>query len=198
MKIYISLYFLLVAQWCTAQQPFKDDKNAHTRTIFEGKASILLPDEFSYGRQVFLADSEVLDAASYSDRKRHRNIYCSIYRNEVSQEKLYEHYIGVKTMYTDEYVVVLKDEFVADGDNSYFFYECRLKDELYRKPGQPVYEIEDTAVTGMVIPNYFCFYFFLQNGVLSEIIADYQGDIEGLEDYRRLSRQIIHSYKLIE
>lgn len=197
------MYLIFILLWACqppgiAQKPFADGKTIHTRSILDGKATILLPDDFSYGRPITIIDNkEIPHATSYSDRNMYRNIYCSINKNKLSQETLYEHYMNIKSMYSDKYLVVLKDEFVADGDNSYFYYECRLKDELYRKAGEPTYEINDTAFTGVIVPNYFCFYHFLKDGQAINMAADYQGDIDGLEDFRGLWQQIKNSFTLV-
>lgn len=197
MRYILMACFLMTACWCNAQAPFADGKNIHTRTILGGKATMLLPDDFSYGRpMVEIGESEYLAQASYGSSDHDKNIYCSIHKNEISEEELYEHYNGIKSMYSDKYVVVLKDEFVANGDNSYFYYECQLTDDLYRQPGEPAYEINDTALTGVIVPNYFCFYHFLQDGKGVYIATDYQGSMEGLEDFRRLWQQISNSFKL--
>lgn len=199
MKYYLSLCLFLSAYWCCAQQPFADGKNIHTRTILDGMATILLPDNFSYGRPMeTIGESEYRTTASYGSRNHEKNIYCSIHKNEVSEEELYEHYNGIKSMYSDKYVVVLRDEFVAIGNNSYFYYECRLKDELYREEGEPAYEINDTANAGVIVPNYFCFYHFLQDGKAAYIATDYQGGMEGLEDFRRLWQQMKNSFALVK
>lgn len=197
MRYILMACFLVVAYCCNAQAPFADGKNIHTRTILDGHATMLLPDNFSYGRPMeTIGESEYIARASYGSRDHDKNIYCSIRKKEVSEEELYEHYNGIKSMYSDKYVVVLRDEFVSAGNNSYFYYECVLNDELYRKLGEPAYEINDTVMTGVIVPNYFCFYHFLQEGEAAYLATDYQGNMDGVEDYRRLWQQISSSFKL--
>lgn len=197
MKYYLSVCLLLTVYCCNAQPAFADGKNIHTRAILGGKATMLLPDDFSYGRPMeTLSEPEYIAQASYGSKSHDKNIYCSIHKNEVTEEELYEHYKGIKSMYSDKYVVVLRDEFVTVGSSSYFYYECRLKDELYRQPGKPAYEINDTAMTGVIVPNYFCFYHFLQDGKAVYLASDYQGNIEGLDGFRRQWQQISNSFKL--
>lgn len=199
MKYILFVCLLLATHICTAQPPFADGKNIHTRTILDGKATILLPDDFSYGRPfIAIGESEFINATSYSDQGHVRNVYCYLYNKSLTEDELYQRYIALKKQYFDKYVLVLRDEFVPVGNNSYFLYECRLKDEFYRKAGEPAYEIEDTAVTGEVVPNYFCFYVSLNDGSPYELLVDYQGDITDLEDFRRLWAQIKESFRLVE
>lgn len=199
MKYILFVCLLLATHICTAQQPFADGKNIHTRTILDGKATILLPDDFSYGRPfIAIGESEFINTTSYSDQGHVRNVYCYLYNKSLTEDELYQRYIALKKQYFDKYVLVLHDEFVPVGNNSYFLYECRLKDQFYRKEGEPTYEIEDTAVTGEVVPNYFCFYVSLNDGSPYELLVDYQGDITGLEDFRRLWAQIKESFRLVE
>lgn len=199
MKYLLSVCFLMATYCCTAQPPFADGKNIHTRTILDGRATMLLPDDYSYGRPMeTIGEPEYIAQASYGTSNHDKNIYCSIHKNEVSEKTLFEHYNGIKSMYSDKYVVVLTDEFVPAGEKSYFYYECVLKDELYRNPGEPAYEINDTAVTGVIIPNYFCFYHFLHEGKAVYIATDYQGSKEGIEDFRQLWAQMKNSFALLK
>jgi len=159
---------------------------------------MLLPDDFSYGRPFITIGESESDAASYSDQGHVRNVYCYLFKNSLTEEELYKRYVGLKQQYSDNYMVVLHDEFVSNGKNSYFYYECRLKDDLYRKPGEPTYEIADTAVTGEVIPNYFCFYVSVNGGSPYELLVDYQGSLEELEEFRRLWLQMKNSFSLLK
>lgn len=196
MKYFLSVCLMMTVYCCTAQSPFADGKNIHARTILDGKATILLPDDFSYSRPfIAIGESEFINATSYSDEGHVRNVYCYLFNKSLTEDELYQRYAGLKHQYPDNYMVVLHDEFVPKGENSYFYYECRLKDEFYRKAGEPAYEIEDTATTGEVIPNYFCFYVSVNGGTPYELLVDYQGDIEGLEDFRRLWAQIKESFR---
>ncbi|HYD20832.1 MAG TPA: hypothetical protein VEB40_05095, partial [Flavipsychrobacter sp.] len=113
----------------------------------------------------------------------------------MSQNELYELYEQLKAQYTDARLQILRDEFQEKSDNSAFFYEFRLRDEVYSNE-KGVVDVADSSVIGMLLPNYACFYYTLHNGVASKILFDYQGNIESLDTFRKLALQIISSYQL--
>lgn len=191
MKYFLSVCLLMATYCCTAQPPFADSKNIHTRTILNGKATIFIPDDYSYSRPFWADDDQFTDAALYQTAEKKAGFACNLFRKPGNQEELYRSYNETKEANTNPYIEVLRDEFIRKGENSYFIYSFRLKDEFYRNDGRAIETSE-----GIVLINYVCFYWVLQNSIASQIVFDYKDKIEALPEFQQLVQKIIDSYHL--
>jgi len=197
MLLRLSFCLFLFSQVVYGQEPFSDGKKIHTRTIFDGKATLELPDDLSYSQPVVLGNEITYShTAGYIGKRSDISMYCFMFQNNITADQLKNYYNELTSYYDYKYMLVLRDEYVEDGNNSYYWYECRLKDEYYirgDKNRTALFEVGD----GSLLPNYFTFYYMLKDGVASKILLDYHRDINGLEDFRALAYRIIKSYKLL-
>ena len=72
---------------CTAQPPFADSKNIHTCTILNGKATIFIPDDYSYSRPFWADDDQFTDAALYQTAEKKAGFACNLKRKPGKQEE---------------------------------------------------------------------------------------------------------------
>ncbi|MCB0698013.1 MAG: hypothetical protein KDC07_11645, partial [Chitinophagaceae bacterium] len=176
-----------------AQEPFGDGKVIHTRTLFSGEAAIDIPDSYSLASTgtAFYADengeSLVDGVAVYSHNGYKEVVSCFLLRDKLSQHDVKKDYTAFKAGNNGDYQNILRDEFVAEGDNSYYYYECELKDEFYNESGDIGFEKED----GTVLPNYFLCYYVLHNGKAAHIVIHYDGKMAGQADFREQAYTII-------
>lgn len=190
------LLFVFSCHIAMAQDTTNVEMRVHD--IFDGKATIEIPDEYIVQRLgTFFVDDDgnslVEHDVTYFAPKHIAVISCYLLKGKLSQEDIYGKLQEYKNIYNSKYLDILRDEFVANGDNSYGYYECVLKDEYYSEAGSPALELED----GHVSPNYFQFYFTINNGKTTQLVIHYDGEKAGLNDFRQLANNVIASYKFL-
>ncbi len=185
MKLHLFLCFFLL--------PFFADAQDVQHKIFDGKATLKLPAQYSVGSSADVGSQEVKRyAVSYreEDKKHSVNIYFDKYKR--TTEQLRKEYEDYKASYNTEYLDVLRDEFVtADGKVTYHL-EYRLKPAYYSNEKGSL-EMSD----GRLYPNHFMFYGILQKGYARTVVTEYGGSADGVQAIRELNSSIINGYKVL-
>ena len=194
----IICFLLLVCNITTAQEPFSDGKKIHTRIMFDGKATIDIPDHYSMSKFGMLYEGEDSNSTveadvTYSNTHHTEVVTCVLLKGTQTAQELIDGMLLIKETYNDQYHNVLRDELVEQDGATYCYYECVLKDELYTDTGKPGFEYDD----GTVSPNYFLLCYMLHNGRQIHTAIHYDGKKDGLEDFRSRAQQMITSLKML-
>lgn len=193
--VFLSLYLTLSTCCALAQQSAQESLSTHY--IADSVAAIILPADYAENNSwsIVINDGEpLLKFQTTYVSEQSGSLSIAIYKELFSQDRLRLQCDTLfATLYHPEYHDLLKNEFIANENNSYYTLECRLKDEFYNEQSG-FFDIDD----GSAIPNYFIFIRRLDEGVLTTMDLWYTHAKDGLEGYRREAETIISSYQLLK
>src|SRR5690606_6497343 len=89
MRLFITFILLLTLHPSFAQKPFDDDSTLHIRTILNGKATMLLPDDYSYSHPFWAHDEQFTDAALYQTAEKKASFACNLFRKLSNSAEVY-------------------------------------------------------------------------------------------------------------
>lgn len=171
-------------------------KGMQQLTVFENKATISVPERYTQndGLGLVISDDRTKPPAyntSYTDTKGMHTLHYTLSREKQTEQQLREKYDALKSTYNEEYLDVLKDEFVSAGDNSYFHLEYKLKAKFYKV--EKGLEMAD----GSIYPCHFVYDVKMKKGYPASLTVSYFGVAENIQSTRELNGRIIAGYKVL-
>lgn len=170
-------------------------KGMQQLTVFENKATINVPEHYNPdGRSIVISEDKSKAPAfntSYIDPTGVHSLHYELSREKQTEQKLREKYDALKSTYNEEYLDVLKDEFVSAGDDSYFHLEYKLKERFYKV--EKGLEMAD----GSIYPCHFVCNVKLKKGYAASVFAGYFGQADNIQSTRELNGRIIAGYKVL-
>lgn len=183
----ITVAILLHVVTASSQSPFGDSATIHTRTLFDGQASIKLPDSYSL-RPSTEVDSRLQYATVYYNDHQQAGVTCNLYREQMTLPQL-KTLLAELSAVDKKHFKVLRKVLSEEGEDSFFILEYMQQHEYFTDKQNLPEHMESYP------PKYVLTYFTIKDNATSGVHLWYDGDLNGLEEFRKLAQYIMSSYK---